>query len=390
MVQPEKIEKNMKILLISYYYGKDASGNITYRVAKELIRQGQEVFVITSDSPIISDNVYQCRNFFPDLSVIWRIILRIYRLIWNIELKNYFWVRRAYKKALEIINSKGIDCVYCRTSPLEACEVGFRLKKKTGIKTLLHFTDPEPSEFTIKNKRILKHEINRYKNIVNTVDIISFGTLEMQRHQEQLFGDNFDKKAFVSPDVSRDYEMRCLEKEQDQLSKTVVYLGSFGNYRNPIPLFSAIDDLNNMGICVHLNIYSNRPRAITYTSDNITFKGIVTNIDIPLKSADVLVDIDAEFENNPYLSSKVKDYIPVNRPILVISNTGSPIYNLTVGRKSFILTNNNRDSIKQGLLQSFEYKYDMSLYSDRFDLIERFSPNNVVKEIIKKLNSVVE
>lgn len=378
----------MKILLISYYYGKSASGNITLRVANELKRQGQEVFVITSDSPIDSESVYQCKNIIPDNSLIWRAIQKAYRILTKDELRNYFWVKRAYKKGLHIIKNEGIDCIYCRTSPLEACEVGYQLKKKTGIKTLLHFTDPEPSEFVIKNKLILKRSLRHYKEVINTVDIVSFGTEEMKHHQELLMDVSLGEKSFVSPDVSRDSEMKFLPKDTKSFTKNIVYLGSFGEYRNPIPLFNAIDSINEKGIEMKLLIYSNRPRSISYTSPNISFQGSVQDIDAPLKMSDVLVDIDAEIENNPYLSSKVKDYLPVNRPILEISKKGTPIYNLAYNNPSFCFVINDKESIESGLLDLINYGNEKEKYQDRLELVALFSPISVVKNIIAKIESV--
>lgn len=376
----------MKILLVSYYFGKCASGNITHRVCNELKQQGHEVYVVTSDSPIKSVYVYQCKNLISDNSILWRAIQKIYRILIKDELKNYNWIKRAYREGCRIINEKEVDCIYCRTSPLEACEVGYKLKKKTGIKTLLHFTDPEPSEFVIKNKIVLKRAIEHYKTIISSVDLISFGTNEMKLHQENLFGYCFGEKSFVSPDVSRDTTMRFMSKSVEPTKRIIVYLGSFGNYRNPIPLFKAVDSLNEKGVSLQLNIYSKCPRTITYHSDNIVFHGTVVDIDIPLQTADVLVDIDADFENNPYLSSKIKDYIPVNRPILVVSKPNTPVYNLAKNRHSFMLVSNDEYSIEKGLIMSLNYGYNMEKYSDRIELINIFSPRNVVKSLINKLN----
>ena len=137
-----------------------------------------------------------------------------------------------------------------------------------------------------------------------------------------------------------------------------------------------------------LLIYSNRPRSISFTSPNISFQGTVHDIDVPLKLSDVLVDIDAEIENNPYLSSKVKDYLPVNRPILEISGKGTPIYNLAYNNPSFCFVTNDKDSIESGLLDLINYGNEAEKYRDRLALVVLFSPISVVKNIIERIESV--
>lgn len=377
----------MNILIIAYTFGTGSAGNITYRIADEFLKQGHTIYVVSSDSNDHIKNVYQCKNILSDSSFLRRVIKKLYSSLTNDELKNYFWVRRAYRKSLNLIKENKVDVIYCRTSPLEACEVGYLLKQKTHIKTLLHFTDPEPSEYVIKNRWILKKELRKYKTIISSVDFISFGTKEMMQHQEMLMGIKFGAKAFISPDVSRKSTM-CLFPMEIKEEIILVYLGTFGEYRNPLPLFFTIDKMNLEGYRIKLYVYSDKPRSLSYVSTNVVFKGRTNDIDKPLSLSNVLVDLDAEIENNPYISSKIKDYIPTNRPIIEITQKGSPIYNLVQSCDSIFLSSNCVASIAQNIKNAISYRCDREFYLDRLELIELFSPNRVVKDIIDRVEAV--
>ncbi len=376
----------MNILVITYSYRDGASGNITYRVVKEMERHHHNVFVVSSDSSVEDQSLYQCRNCIPDTSLFWRIIRKVYRTLLGDELKNYFWVRRAYKQSLSIINKTPIDCIYCRTSPLEACEVGFYLKIKTGIKTILHFTDPEPSEFTIKNKWILRRSLNFYKRIIDSVDRISYGTEEMLRYQERLMDKNLREKSFISPDISLYSEQVFLE-HLEKPEKSLVYFGSFGVLRSPQSLFEAIDELVETGCNAKLYVYSSRPLSMQYNSPNVVFCGATKDIVPALQKADVFVELDTEIKNSPFISSKIKDYIPINRPILAITNTESPTYNLFNGQESVFISNNSKQGIVKAIQDAFAYGYEREKYIGRKSLVAYFSPNRVTEMIISQMMS---
>ena len=150
----------MNILLISYYYGDTASGIITQRVSEELVLKGNRVFVVTGDSSIECDYLYKCPNIFPDSGFVSRALRKFYRMLTKDTLEYQFiWRYRAFRQSCQIMKANCIDWIYCRTSPIDAFQVGDRLKKKYGVKELLHFTDPVPSEFSTYNNLILNKEV---------------------------------------------------------------------------------------------------------------------------------------------------------------------------------------------------------------------------------------
>lgn len=377
----------MKILVLTYNYGDTASGVVTYRVVSEMKRLGNEVFVITSESSVKDNYVLECPNFLSDNSVIVRGIKKLYRLLTGDLLEyNFLWRMRAYKRALEIIKQNNIDWLYCRTTPLDSCAVGYRIKNRANIKLLLHFTDPVPSEYSTRNKWLLHVLVKKYKKIIEKSDYVSYGTKEMQKCQESLFqigGGN----SFVSPDAASSSEPLRLPYKYNDVKK-IVYFGGFGDYRNPYPLFEAVEDINKAGGKVALLVYMRKPLTQKAIPSNVIFMGRTDRMDIALAEADVLVDLDVINEKSVYLSSKIKDYILVDRPILAITRAGSPTFNLVKRMNSFICCENDKKQIVESLKVIMLKGQQGFTYEERQSLIDYFSPTHVAEEILDNMHQL--
>ena len=376
----------MKILLISYYYGDTASGIITQRVAEELSIKGNTIFVVSGDSSIKCDYLYKCPNIFSDCGFVSRAIRKLYWMLTKDTLEYQFvWRRRAFRRACEIIKNNNVEWIYCRTSPIDAFLVGDRLKKKYGLKELLHFTDPVPSEFSTYNQYILNRLIKKYRGIVDRADLLSFGTIEMQRHEQKLFDMDVSKKAFVSPDAAKSSVFVCLPPKNMDDSIVLVYLGSIAGYRNPLPLFHAVDSLRNEGYNVKLLVYSVRPVSINYDSNGIYYCGRTPHVNQALQQADILIDLDVKMKDSPFISSKIKDYIRVNRPIVAITQKNSPTYKVTAGLSTIVLVENEEGIIKSAIIKAKSLGNNPEQYQERQNLLNYFSPQVVVNTIINRM-----
>lgn len=380
----------MNLLLISYYYGDTASGIITQRVAEAFRLRGNTVFIVTGNSSIEDDGLYKCPNLFSDSGFVSRAIRKLYWMLTKDTLEYQFvWRRRAFRKSCKIIETNSVDWIYCRTSPIDAFQVGDKLKRKYGVKELLHFTDPVPSEFSTFNQYILNRLINKYKDIIERADLLSFGTIEMQRHEQKLFDMNLSKKAFVSPDAAKSPVFVSLPpKEGIEDSIILVYLGSIAGYRNPLPLFHAVDSLRTEGYNVKLLVYSVRPVSIKYDSEGIYYCGRTPHVEQALQQADILIDLDVKMKNSPFISSKIKDYIRVNRPIVAITQKNSPTYNATDGLSTIVLVENEESVIRTAIIKALSFGNNPEQYHERQELLNYFSPQVVVSTIINRMKQL--
>lgn len=379
----------MNILFITYKIGGTASGKISARVANELSIKGHKVYVVTEsvhDSQKVHEDIIlsECRNYIKESSFLSRVRIKILTLLkYSAYNSNFIWRIRAYLKSRDIITNNKIDWIIARTTPIDSCLVGLKLKEKTHIKLYSHFSDPlpPPSE---KNKKIRRRFYTETGKIISQSDLISFGTQQMYNYIQSMFEYNFSNKTFVSPDVT-DTDTQ-IELKRDESNKVVklLFLGNIYGNRNPNELFAAIKEINDEGIIqCYISICSSVPKDVVFCDQYVNYCGYRNDIFEAMATADILVDIDMDELPSLYMSSKLKDYLIVNRPILSITPVNSPSYNLLYGKSSCWTIPNDREMIRQAIKDILQKK-NIS-YSDRSEAIRCFSSKYVVSNIVDQL-----
>jgi hypothetical protein len=104
------------------------------------------------------------------------------------------------------------------------------------------------------------------------------------------------------------------------------------------------------------------------------------------KNATALIDIDADLENDVFLSSKIVNYLNINR--IIISETGlnSPSRHLFKEIPSIIQCDHNSDELYEAMIKSNLIRSNIS-YEDRLATIEIFSVEKNIEKFEKIVNS---
>lgn len=377
----------MRIIVISFHYGEQASGVITERVVKALIDAGHPVKVITSSMHYKKDvDVIQVQAPYEDSFVIraFRFLLR------KIGFRDYvfhlLWRRKAYKVASVITEEWHPDWIICRSTPFDANAVGFMLKKKYGggIRLLQHFTDPLPyPEQLVPSQCVRRKLIELAKRIIQSADMVSFGNQAMAKYV--MAQTALNKDFFVSPDASSSSVQSFYGASE---TNDIIYFGNI-NARNSSPLVSALDEINrgkDIDSTIKLHIFSVPPKFNAIQSPYVVYEGTTKNVANVFKKAKILVDIDID-NVDIYISSKLKDYLLVNRPILSITSETSASSQILNQYVTVKCVRNNVTDILQGIRESLRSTFDNDLYREREELIDYFSPQTVVTNLIAQLES---
>ena len=106
------------------------------------------------------------------------------------------------------------------------------------------------------------------------------------------------------------------------------------------------------------------------------------------RRAKILVDMDADREKDPFLSSKITSYLMVNRVILSETGRITPSREMFAGLNTVVQCDHNEESLYEGMLRAIEVADSSPDFSERDALIEQFSIervatilNNSLKEI---------
>lgn len=372
-----------KILFISYVFDKNTPvGAGAKRVVSELANLGMHVMVVTAQhcSEKIPNVEIIVKKNFPRLPV--KLSNRLSNLFGK-ELLYFMWEIRAYFAGKRILdNNRDAIAIYTRANPIAVCPVGIRLRKKFNIPLLMHFTDPIPAPVEwCPDEHIRKRQIKQMLSFLPHVDLLSFGNKHMLLYQERVLGRSLDGISFISPDPSfREMVFLPLREDSDNTVK-LLFLGNIYGNRNPMPLFEAIQTISD--IPVKLYVYGNNsadfPSFVIKKSRTDDVRSVMQNMDI-------LIDIDGDDETPVFISSKLKDYLSINRPILSISPLNSPSRDLLNGLKTAVTVKNTKKEISSALLKIIETNYSDEDYDERIEILKQFSAQTIAKEIATKID----
>ena len=377
-----------KILFITYSFGFSSPvGAGAERVVKALARLGTFVYVITS-------SVYKGR--IDNVKIITRqnaprIPARFTEAFSNFtgrEVGHIIWEIKAFRSARKILKrDPGIVAVYTRSLPISVCPIGIKIKKQYHLPLMMHFTDPIPApiEWAPNNESRVRM-IRQMKDYIPNADLISFGNRHMLQYEERTLGVSLSEKAFISQDPSAYQFITLPAREEGDSSVRLVFLGNIYGNRNPAHLFEAISNVNDKKN-ITLNLYGNNKGSFPSFVIN---RNRTNDILAVMKNADILVDIDGDDKDPVFISSKLRDYLSVNRPVLAISPKDSPSREVLEGLKTVQISSNNTAEIQEAILRLLKMEFSESDYKERIPIVSSFNPDNIAREIIQHINAIVK
>jgi hypothetical protein len=101
--------------------------------------------------------------------------------------------------------------------------------------------------------------------------------------------------------------------------------------------------------------------------------------------ATALIDIDADFINDVYLSSKITNYIVINRIIITQTGENSPSRMIFKGIPSILQCGHNIDEIAGAMREAIQKKGKAD-FGDRENVISLFNLDAVIKKLNEKIS----
>lgn len=374
-----------KLLFVTYAFDHSTPVGVgAKRIVASLAEQGFQVFVVTSQNAKITiPNVdITVRKNVPRLPV------RMSNMISDLfgkELLYFFWEIKAYMAGKKIIkNNKDVLAIYTRANPISVCSIGIRLKKRFNLPLMMHFTDPIPAPVEwCPNLRSRKRMIKQMKEVLPYANFVSFGNIHMLKYQEKVLGQPIHNKSFISPDPGPSDFVFLPPKDSSLDSVNLLFLGNIYGNRNPTHLFEAINELSNYHIKMY--VYGNNNAKFP---DFVIEKTRTADILSVMRNMDILIDIDGDDESPVFISSKIKDYLSVNRPILSITPCNSPSRELLCNLSTVAVSINETGQIKEALLKLLNASYLDSAFEERKSILKIFSSYSIAEEIIRRINSI--
>src|SRR3989344_1243295 len=213
--------------------------------------------------------------------------LRRIPLMADLMERNYY--QKLFRLVAPIVQTHGLNIVYSFANPQSSNILGAMLKEKLGIKFISHFSDPwydDPYEtrFGRAAKKMLKQE---------TYIMSHLGIFRKQRNPKMFF------QAIRNVLTKRPYLYKTMA------IKLVGSANAYTDYREK----DLAEEIVRFGL-----------EEIVEIVPTVSYKESLRI----MRSSDCLVAIDANFNDSPFIVSKVIDYAASGTPIIGIAPEGNP------------------------------------------------------------------
>ena len=311
------------------------------------------------------------------------------------------WNKYAYKKVINIISNKKIDCLITTGPPHSTHLIGLKIHNKYKLKWIVDLRDPWTEIFYLKNrfrfhfseqknKKLESEVLENSDAIITTVGEKYHKILSAKvSNKEKIFKiyNGFDKSVYEKISINKTNQFN------------IVFTGVLSKNHNYKVFKDAIELLNPKRNRLRINlILAGRIdmdlKNIFSRNIEIDYKGYINHEEAIrlIKSSHLLINFMYEnTEETDMLSGKLTEYLASGSPIINFSNSGKESeYLLKFSKKSF---NANSSSVKKVV------KFINDEYSDWIagkyqksptDNIDSLSRENLTKRllyIINKINS---
>lgn len=281
---------------------------------------------------------------------------------------------------------------FVATTQLTPAICGRIISQKIGCKFAIYTVDaiPAPGGWTRRSSEFRGKKQVVARNYA-AADYVASSNPHMLEYQLTIFPHKPNLRTDVlytpSPDIYYNYPP----------TKEVVFLytGTLYGLRNPSYFFKAFKRLLKLypkAEVVFVGMkhkFRGTDSILTFEErSHITLGGHTDDLEPLFQRAMILVDIDADREQDPFLSSKIVTYLKVNRVILSETGRITPSRDLFAGLNTVIQCDHNEESLYEGMLRAIEVATSNPDFSEREPLINKFSAKSVGATLRKGLEEI--
>ena len=303
-------------------------------------------------------------------------------------------ISEKWSQRVEQVVAKDYDVViaFMATSQLTPAVCGRYLSQKLGCKFAVYAVDaiPAPGGWTRKRSEFWGKRRIVAKNFA-AADYVASSNPHMLEYQLSIFPNkpNLYSDSLLTPSPDRSY---VAPPSNEML---FLYTGSLYGMRNPDHFFKAFKRLlakypNAQFVIVGIKKKLRNIEKILTKEElkHISSAPHTNDLEPLFARAKVLVDIDADLEKDPFLSSKIVTYLKVNRVILSETGKITPSREIFAGLNTVVQCDHNEDSLYEGMLRAIEVADSNPDFSEREALIKEFSIETVSARFWRGLQAI--
>ena len=315
---------------------------------------------------------------------------------------NIFKIKKYMKmysdKSMELFEENKYNYVFSFSVPNYTHDSAYKIKKKyKDVKWFASFSDPivnnlyveEYKHGNIKTKILyclLKMVMYRNKfqnNTLKYADKLIFISEALRTHVTNNTKEYVDKSIIYPITYVKDWSnYKVLTEKNTTNNGKKIVMSHFGNIyglRKIDRFLEALDELINEGIIkpseieIHqygdvdkhqIELFNNNDKNILHVYERVDYNKCIEL----MKKSDVLLIFDTIVDENitqPFLPSKITDYLLASKPIFAVTTKNSPLYDII--NKNHICTSYDVEDIKKGLLKQVKNKKSVNNDIKKYD-----------------------
>jgi glycosyltransferase involved in cell wall biosynthesis len=392
---------NLKVLCLAFYAPPTVRPQsiLIGKMIPEWIRQGVKPIIASYQTP----EKWQIEvpiHYLAPRKIQGHILQR------NIDQIKYY--RSEASRLAALIKREGVDVIFSFANPQESNIIGALASRKSGCPFVSHFSDPwlDNHYSSFRGLNLLKIKFLEWLVIKQSQRIIFTNQAALDLVMKK-YSTTDRKKALVIPHCFDPADYIKTPTPRGDKSEPVFimrYIGVFYKERSPNELFKALTYLiktfPDIARQIRLELIGADNEYAGYSrkaiQDLAKAHGLEEMIVIRsavsyreslrlMQTADCLIVIDANFENSPFLPSKVIDYAGAQEPIVGITPPNSPTAEVlnNLGFSSFSYGEEIKlaDYLKNLVLRQIKPILNLTQ-------LERFEVKNTTRDLVEVFNEI--
>jgi len=345
----------------------------------------------TLKSSIDKTNIIECNKESDYNSKLTKLAL----ILFNKDFGSISFEKEAIEKSNSIMKDSSPDVIisFVTGASFQPLSIGAKLAKRFDIPYMIHTVDPLPSVPGWGEKPIYRRAvIKTIRPFFNQAAFLSANNEAILDYQVDLM--KFKGQSFWLPTV---IERKTNSSKTTNQTLVFLYAGSFYGKRNPKILITGFKEFLKSQPDAALWIYGNNKIDLNEyeltqsEKEQIVIRGFTTNIDAIINDATVLIDIDANVENDVFISGKLVHYLNTSKVVMAVTPLNSPARKwLNEVRDTVSVANYSTSEISSAFSNALEFSKELSshtIYERRNPFMSKFSKAAVLNRLVKGLLS---
>lgn len=371
------------VLICSVNFDASPEGICTGRLVRALLDHGVDVTVVCArrksrlgfEHPRLRVIALDTGMRHPQW--LWRWVAK---LRGHIPCHHYPWTRRVARLTPE----RKPDVVYGRAWPYSSLVAAQALALRLGVPLWLHFSDPFPPP---PKQRELPEVMEGLRRMVASAQGATFANLPAIAYQLRHLPEIRPERAHLLNHIAPASQTFGLPEQ----SQRFVYLGSFNATRPADLLIEGFARHVRQAPEARIHFVGTRPKDVAEARDRcgVADQAVVEPFTQDVvgwqKKASVLLAVDWLVGEPVYLLTKIVESFVVDRPILLLTQPGSPCAELAAHCADTVVcvTSRDPDEVASGFARAAEMARQPGDYARRRKLMEPFTADNVSRQCIQ-------